>query len=194
MITTKPSPTIIPPVLKSPGGTQASLLEALGRRRDQAAVKRILLQVDTMLAKYIRAQLALAGLSVVVYSASMLLLGFPVRDCPGGPGWRPGIPPCLRMGRFSRGYFDDRLSYSRTLWIAGLLALWRLLQDYVNSARIMGDSLELPLTVMFALMAGGQLGGIAGLYLSVPAIAIPRIVWMGLPRRATRRVQSPVSR
>ena len=64
-------------------------------------------------------------------------------------------------------------------WMAGLLLLWRLVQDYVNSPRIMGDSLKLqPLTVVFALIVGGQLGGIAGLYLSVPAVAVLRIVWL----------------
>jgi len=43
----------------------------------------------------------------------------------------------------------------------------------------MGDNLELqPLTVVFALMVGGQVGGIAGLYLSVPAVAVLRIVWL----------------
>ena len=60
-----------------------------------------------------------------------------------------------------------------------MLLLWRVVQDYVNSPRIMGDNLELqPLTVVFALMVGGQLGGIAGLYLSVPAVAVLRIVWL----------------
>jgi predicted PurR-regulated permease PerM len=60
-----------------------------------------------------------------------------------------------------------------------LLVIWRLVQDHVNSPRIMGDNLELqPLTVVFALMVGGQLGGIAGLYLSVPALAVLRIVWL----------------
>jgi len=57
--------------------------------------------------------------------------------------------------------------------------VWRLVQDYVNSPRIMGDSLELePLAVVFAVMVGGQLGGIPGLYLSVPAVAVLRIVWI----------------
>jgi predicted PurR-regulated permease PerM len=52
-------------------------------------------------------------------------------------------------------------------------------QDYVNSPRIMGNSLELqPLTVVFALMVGGQVGGIAGVYLSVPIAAVLRIVWL----------------
>ena len=35
-----------------------------------------------------------------------------------------------------------------------------------------------PLTVIFALMVGGQLGGIAGAYLSVPAVAVLRILWL----------------
>ena len=49
----------------------------------------------------------------------------------------------------------------------------------MNSPRIMGDSLELqPLTVVLALMVGGQVGGIAGLYLSVPTVAVLRIVWL----------------
>ena len=52
----------------------AALIDAAGRRRDQTVVKRILGQVDSMLGNYIRAQLALAGLSCLVYSVSMLLL------------------------------------------------------------------------------------------------------------------------
>ena len=62
--------------------------------------------------------------------------------------------------------------------MAGLVLAWRLVQNYVNSPRIMGESLELqPLTVIFALMVGAQVGGIAGLYLSVPTVAVLRIVW-----------------
>ena len=156
------------------------IIEALGRGRDQAEVKRILPQVDTMLAKYIRAQLALAGLSVVFYSASMLLLGFPYAIALGVLGGALEFLPAVgwvasAVGILTIGF----LTHAHWIWMAGLLALWRLVQDYVNSPRIMGDSLELqPLTVIFALMVGGQLGGIAGLYLSVPAVAVLRIVWV----------------
>lgn len=34
------------------------------------------------------------------------------------------------------------------------------------------------LTVLFALMVGGQLAGLAGVYLSVPAVAVMKIVWL----------------
>jgi predicted PurR-regulated permease PerM len=71
------------------------------------------------------------------------------------------------------------MTHAHWIWMAGPLVGWRLVQDYVNSPRIMGDSLELqPLTVIFALMVGGQVGGITGLYLSVPAVALLGIVWL----------------
>jgi predicted PurR-regulated permease PerM len=156
-----------------------AIVESFGRGRDQAEVKRILGQVGTMLARYIRAELALAGLSFVFYSVSMLILRFPYAIALGvlggaleflpAVGWIASTAVILTLGF---------LTHAHWIWMAGLLVLWRLVQDYVNSPRIMGDSLQLqPLTVVFALMVGGQLGGIAGLYLSVPAVAVLRIVW-----------------
>ena len=137
-------------------------------------------QVDTILAKYIRAQLALAGLSFVFYTVGMLVLGFPYAVALGilgealeflpAVGWIASAAAILTVGFLTHGHW---------LWMAALLLLWRLVQDYVNSPRIMGDSLHLqPLTVIFALMLGGQLGGIAGAYLSVPAVAVLRILWL----------------
>ena len=154
--------------------------DAVGARGDQTLVKRILRRVDTMLAKYIRAQLALAGLSFVFYSVSMLILGFPYAIALGllggileflpAVGWIASAVAILTVGF---------LTHSHWIWMAGLLVVWRLVQDYVNSPRIMGENLELqPLTVIFALMVGGQVGGIAGVYLSVPAVAVLRIVWL----------------
>jgi predicted PurR-regulated permease PerM len=157
-----------------------AFIDAVERRGDQTAVKRILGRVDTMLAKYIRAQLALAGLSCVFYSVSMLVLRFPYAIALGilggaleflpAVGWIASAVAILTIGF---------LTHAHWIWMAALLVVWRVVQDYVNSPRIMGDNLELqPLTVIFALMVGGQVGGIAGLYLSVPAVAMLRIVWL----------------
>jgi len=157
-----------------------SLVETLARRRDLTMVRRIARQVDVMLAKYIRAQLALAGLSFIFYSISMLLLRFPYAIALGAlggvleflpaVGWIASAAAILTIGF---------LTHAHWIWMAGLLLLWRLVQDYVNSPRIMGDKLQLqPLTVLVALMVGGQVGGIAGVYLSVPIVAVLRIVWL----------------
>ncbi len=155
-----------------------AFIQSVELRKGRTLLPRVLRRVDTMLAKYIRAQLILAGLSFLFYSVSMLALGFPYAIALGflggileflpAIGWIISAAAMLPIGFVAHAHW---------IWMAGLLIVWRLVQDYVNSPRIMGNTLELqPLTVIFALMVGGQVGGIAGLYLSIPAVAVLRIV------------------
>jgi len=155
-------------------------LQSVGPAGERTLLVRILRRVDTMLAKYTRAQLALAGLSFVFYTISLQLLGFPYAialGLLGGAleflpmvGWIASAAVMLPIGF---------LAHAHWIWMAGLVVVWRFLQGYVFSPRIMGDTLGLqPLIVIVALMVGGQVGGIAGLYLSIPAVAVLRIVWV----------------
>ena len=175
-----PIPILAAFILRDGRQMAEAMLEAAGPGREETPFKRIVRRVDTMLGKYIRAQLALAGLSFGFYSISMLVLGFPYAialGLLGGAleflpvvGWIISAAVILTVGF---------LTHAHWIWMAGLVVAWRLVQDYVNSPRIMGNSLELqPLTVVFALMVGGQVGGIAGVYLSVPTVAVLRIVWL----------------
>jgi predicted PurR-regulated permease PerM len=155
-------------------------IEGLERRGRRTASERILRQIDTMLGKYIRAQLALAGLSFFFYSISMLVLGFPYAFALGALGGLLEFLPAVgwiasAVMILTIGY----LTHSHWIWMAGLVVVWRIVQNYVNSPRIMGKTLELhPLTVIVALMIGAQVGGIAGVYISVPTVAVLRIVWL----------------
>ena len=169
------------------------IVDFVARGGERTLLRQILRQVDSMLAKYVRAQLALAGFSFLFYTASMLVLGFPYAIALGliggaleflpAVGWVASAAAILTIGF---------LTHAHWIWMALLLLLWRLVQDYVNSPRIMGDNLQLqPLTVLFALMVGGQAGGIAGLYLSVPAVAVLRIAWLGCNPREKASV--PIS-
>jgi predicted PurR-regulated permease PerM len=172
-----------------------TIVETVERRREQTIAKRILDHVDAMLAQYIRAQLTLAGLSFVFYSASMLILKFPYAIALGvlggaleflpAVGWIAAAATILTIGFLTSAHW---------IWMAALLVLWRLIQDYLNSPRIMGSNLQLqPLTVLFALMVGGQVAGIAGLYLSVPTVAALRILWLAcLPPKASSSGDKPV--
>ena len=59
-----------------------------------------------------------------------------------------------------------------------LIGAWRLVQNFVNSPRVMGDRLQMqPLSVFVAMMLGSQIGGIVGAILSIPVVAVCRIVW-----------------
>jgi predicted PurR-regulated permease PerM len=175
-----PIPILAAFILRDGRQIAEAMMEAVEPGRDNAPLKRIVRLVDAMLGKYIRAQLALAGLSFGFYSVSLLVLRFPYAIALallGGAleflpvvGWIISALVILTVGF---------LTHSHWIWMAGLVVAWRLVQDYVNSPRIMGNSLGLhPLTVVLALMVGGQVGGIAGVYLSVPTVAVLRIVWL----------------
>jgi predicted PurR-regulated permease PerM len=96
-----------------------AMMGAVEHGRDEAPLKRILQRVDTMLGKYIRAQLALAGLSFGFYSLSMLVLGFPYADRPGYCGRRSGIPSHGGMADFGHGHSNGRFPDSLTLDLDG---------------------------------------------------------------------------
>lgn len=65
------------------------------------------------------------------------------------------------------------------------IIVYRLFLDYVLQPWIMGDGLELPpLAIIFAVLAGEELGGIAGMVLAIPVLAILRVLMEhALPRR-----------
>jgi predicted PurR-regulated permease PerM len=70
------------------------------------------------------------------------------------------------------------MSYQHWLILLIFLASWRVIQDYVVSPRIMGRSLELhPLAAIFGVLAGAEIAGVLGVYLSIPVMASLRIVW-----------------
>ena len=76
--------------------------------------------------------------------------------------------------------------YSHLLLLIGFIALYRLFQDYVLNPYLMSDGVEIsPLLVLFGLLAGEELAGVAGIFLSVPVIAAAKIVVI---RRGEHRV------
>jgi predicted PurR-regulated permease PerM len=161
-------------------------VDLFARGQDRTRVTRTVEQVDAMLAQYMRAQFLLSVLSVAFYSLSMAVLGFPyplVLGVLGGAlefvpvvGWISAAAVILTAGW---------LAHANWIAMAGLLLIWRIVQNLVNVPRIMGDQLEMdPLTVLVALMAGGQIGGLLGAVLSVPVVAVLRILWLD---RASRQ-------
>jgi predicted PurR-regulated permease PerM len=62
--------------------------------------------------------------------------------------------------------------YGHLLWIAVFFVCYRIFQDYVLAPHLMGGGIGVhPVLVIFGLLAGEQLGGIAGVFLSIPVIA-----------------------
>jgi len=74
------------------------------------------------------------------------------------------------------------LGHSHWIWFLILLCVWRILMDYWISPRVMGHELEIhPLLAIFTVMVGGAVGGIIGIYLSIPLVATLRVIYRGFP-------------
>jgi predicted PurR-regulated permease PerM len=86
------------------------------------------------------------------------------------------------------------MGYKHWLVLILVLGIWRLIQDYVSSPRIMGQSMELhPLAAIFGVMAGGEVAGILGIFLSIPVMASLRIVFRRWRLYAEKRKFGPLS-
>jgi len=62
-------------------------------------------------------------------------------------------------------------------WTVGFLAALRIVQDYAIYPRLIRRGLPLhPLAVIVAVLSGAELGGIAGMFLAVPAVGVAAVV------------------
>jgi predicted PurR-regulated permease PerM len=132
-----------------------------------------------MLAHFIRAQLTLAALTLVICSAVLGIMRVPYALVLGTLGGLLEFIPVVGPLAAALVIVSVALlmSYKHWLILIIFLGIWRLLQDYVSSPRIMGESMELhPLAAIFGVMAGGEVAGILGIYLSIPVMAGLRIV------------------
>lgn len=68
--------------------------------------------------------------------------------------------------------------YDHWLAIIVFLGVYRMFQDYILSPRLMSAGVEVhPLLVILGVLAGEKLGGIPGMFLSVPVIAFVRVMY-----------------
>lgn len=166
--------------LKDGSQFAGDLIAVLEGRKQRQFLRGIFEDLNQMLAHFIRAQLILAAMSILVYMFVLWLLRVPYPLALGSvagvlefvPIVGPLIGAIAILGvAFLAGY--------QHLWIVAIfLGVWRVLQDYVTSPRIMGGKLEIhPLAAIFAVLAGGEIAGVLGVYLSVPFMASLRIIW-----------------
>jgi predicted PurR-regulated permease PerM len=136
---------------------------------------------------YIRAKVILAGLSLLYCSTAMLVLRFPNAILLGIlAGILEFIPVAGWMIALATIVTAGLLTHSHWIWMLLLLGVWRILMDYAIAPRVMGHELEIhPLLAIFTIMVGGAVGGIVGIYLSVPLVAALRVIYRRFARPGT---------
>jgi len=155
------------------------VIHLVARKENHGALESLAAELHLMLQRYIRAKVILVGLSFLYCSIAMLLLGFPNAILLGIlAGILEFIPVVGWMTAAATIVTAGALTHSHWIWMLTLLAVWRILMDYGIAPRVMGHELEIhPLLAIFTLMVGGAVGGIVGIYLSVPLVAALRVIY-----------------
>ena len=136
--------------------------------------------VSRTLAAYIRAQVAACLVVATVCSVGFIALGVPYPIlfgvCAGLLEALPLAGPLLLATMVV--VFVGLESLSRAVGVAAFLFAVRVTQDYVIYPRLVGRELPLhPLAVILAILCGGEIAGVAGIFLSVPVLAILTVAY-----------------
>ncbi len=172
------------------------LLSLVHSRPQREFLEGVLGDLNQMLAHFIRAQLTLAALSLLAYTAFLEATRVPYALVLGTAGGMMEFIPVVGPLVAAAVIFGVALLMSYPHWLLLLIFLgtWRLIQDYVISPRIMGTSMELhPLAAIFGVLAGGEMAGVLGIYLSIPVMASLRIVWRRWRLYAEKRRFGPLN-
>ena len=152
--------------------------------------RRVVGDLDTLLGGYIRALLILAVATIASYSIAFNIGGVPyaflLALAAGVLEFIPVLGPlvaallCLLIAGAS--------GYDHLLWIAGFIVVYRVFQDYVLNPYLMSNGVAVPaLLVLFGLLAGEELAGIAGVFLSTPVLAAMLILARRLGEESSAR-------
>lgn len=174
---------------------RGTLVSFINARPQREFVENVLKDLNDMLAQFIRAQLTLAGLSLLVYSAGLGTMQVEYWLVLGTAGGMLEFIPVV--GPLTAAVLIIAVSVlTGSHWLAVIifLGIWRLIQDYVVTPRVLGKSTELhPLAAIFGVLAGGEIAGILGIYLSIPVMASLRIVWRRWRLYAEKRRFGPLT-
>ncbi len=182
--------------LRDGGSFHEVLLSLVQSRTQREFLQDVFQDLNQMLAQFIRAQLTLAALSLVVYTSFLGAMRVPYALMLGTAGGALEFIPVAGplMAGAAMMVVAVLAGYQHWAFLLLFLLFWRLIQDYVISPRIMGVSVELhPLAAVFGILAGGEIAGMLGVYLSIPVMASLRIVWRRWRIYAEKRKFGPLN-
>jgi len=165
-----------------------SMLESVSEGPSREMVRDIANDLHLLFAQYMRALVLLGLAASVAYAAFFSIIGLPYGLLLGAIAFFFEFVPLV--GPLTSAVIILLVAglsgFDHLLWIVIFLAGFRLFQDYVLSPMLMSAGTELhPLAVIFGVLAGSQIAGIAGAFLSVPVLATLRIIYRQLQKKQT---------
>lgn len=161
---------------------------------NQLVFEEILDDVNLLLGQYIRALLLLAVSSFIANSLFLGISGAPYAILLAGVAGLGEFLPVV--GPAATGAIILMVTglsgYTHLIGFVVFWILYRLFQDYALNPYLMGKGVELnPLLVLFGVLAGEQIAGVMGMFLSVPVIATLRVIFVRLQRKRAKDMVLP---
>ncbi|NEX64880.1 AI-2E family transporter [Noviherbaspirillum galbum] len=135
--------------------------------------------LNVLLSSYVRALILLALATLLVYGLALAAFGVPYAALLAGAAALLEVIPVVGPLTAAAAIIVTCLfsGFPHTLWVLAFIIGYRLMQDYALAPYLMGKGVEISsLMVILGLVAGEELGGIAGVFLSVPVIAAIKII------------------
>jgi predicted PurR-regulated permease PerM len=180
--------------LKDGAAIREELVVALVEERRRSVVDNILEDINLLLGEYIRALVILSAASFTAFSLFLGLSGAPYAVLLAGVAALGEFIPVV--GPAAAGLIVlvviSLSGYTHVLLFVVFGLLFRVLQDYIVSPYVMSKGVQLnPMLVLFGVLAGEQVGGVLGIFLSVPVLAILRVMFIRLSRVRSLNLVSP---
>ena len=146
--------------------------------RIQLRGHRLFEEMNATLAAYVRAQLIACVVVGTLCGAGFAMLGTPYAILLGGFAAVCEFVPLIGPLAVAIVAVGIAAAHEPMLgvWTAVLLLVLRGLEDYVIYPRLIGRTIPLhPLVIILAVLAGAELGGIAGVFIAVPFVALTTV-------------------
>jgi predicted PurR-regulated permease PerM len=168
----------------------AEQMVALSQKKNGEFWSNVARGLNDLLSHYVRALALLSLATVVVYSAVLSLLGAPFALLLALLAALLEIIPVFGplVAAVSILAVAAASGYEHLWWLVAFIAAYRVFQDYMLSPYLMSEGVNVPpILVVFGLLAGDELGGVPGIFLSVPFLAAVRIVAVQIRNQRTRQ-------
>ncbi len=167
-------------LLKDAGVLRKAALRIVPRGHLRSRGDVFLVELNDTLAAYIRAQVTACLLVGIVCTIGFLVIGVPYAIVLGiAAGLLEFVPLAgpLAIGVLAAGFAVFHSAGQAAVVVLFLLVL-RAVQDYIVYPKIVGKGIHLhPLVVILAILCGAELGGLAGIFLAIPAVAVLTLVY-----------------
>lgn len=147
-------------------------------RRAEPKTMEILRECDAVLGAFVKGQLLVMVLLGIVYAVGLQLIGISVGLIIGimagflsiipYMGFTVGLVTALIACLFQYGFAWQNLSLVMVVFMVG-----QVIEGYILQPFLLGDRIGLPpVAVIFAVLAGAQLGGVIGMLVALPVAAM----------------------